>query len=67
MSVELKALQVRLPAEAFDVLRMIADASDQDYGEVARVILTEALLGKGHALKVMAERLARATKNGNGR
>jgi len=34
---------------------------------VARVILTEALLGKGHALKVLAERFARATKQGKER
>lgn len=67
MSLELKAVQVRLTEEAFEVLRMLADASDQDLGEVARLILTEALLGKGHAIKVMAERFARATKNGKER
>lgn len=64
MSLDLKAVQVRLPEDAFEALRMIAEAGDQDLGEVAREILTEALLGKGHALKLMAERLARATKSG---
>jgi hypothetical protein len=64
MSLELKSVQVRLPEEAFDVLRALAEMNDQDLGEAARVILTEALLGKGHALKVLEERLARATKSG---
>jgi hypothetical protein len=64
MSLELKSVQVRLPEEAFDVLRALAEMNDQDLGEAARVILTEALLGKGHALKVLEERLARATRSG---
>lgn len=64
MSIELKAVQVRLPEEAFDTLRQIAEINDQDLGEAARVILTEALLGKGHAVKILAERLSRATKCG---
>ena len=67
MSLELKAVQVRLTEEAYDVLSMIADAGDQDLGEVARIILTESLMGKGHALKLMAARFARATKNGKER
>jgi hypothetical protein len=62
MSLELKAVQVRLPEEAFDTLRQVAEVNDQDLGEAARVILTEALLGKGHAVKILAERLSRATK-----
>jgi hypothetical protein len=67
MSLELKAVQVRLPEEAMEVLRMIADVGDQDLGEVARVILTEALLGKGHAIRMTAARFARATKSGKER
>lgn len=67
MSLDLKAVQVRLPEEAYDVLRMLADAGGQDLGEVAREILTDALLGKGHALKVLADRLARATGSAKGR
>ena len=62
MSLELKPVQVRLTQEAYDTLRMIADAGNQDLGETARIILTEALLGKGHAIKVMADRLTRATR-----
>jgi plasmid stability protein len=67
MSLELKAVQVRLPEDAYEALRMIADAGDQDLGECARVILTEALLGKSHAIKVLAARLALATKSGRER
>ena len=62
MSIELKAVQVRLPEEAFDVLRMLADVNDHDLGEEARAILTEALMGKGHVVKLLAERFARVTK-----
>jgi len=67
MSLEMKAVQVRLPEEAYDALKMIAEANEKDLGEVARELLTESLLGKGHAIKVLAARLASATKNGNGR
>lgn len=67
MSLDLKAVQVRLPEDAYDALRMIADAGEKDLGEVAREILTEALLGKSHAIKILADRLSRATKNGSER
>lgn len=67
MSLELKAVQVRLPEDAFDTLRQIAEINDQDLGEAARVILTEALLGKGHVVKLLAERLSRATMCGRTR
>jgi len=62
MSLDLRPVQVRLSEEAYDALRLIADAHDQDLGEAARIILSEALLGKAHAIKVTAERLARAIK-----
>lgn len=67
MSLELKPVQVRLPEEAYDALKMIADAKNHDLGEEAREILTEALLGKGHGIKVLAERLTRAVGNGKDR
>lgn len=67
MSLELKPVQVRLPEDAYEALRMVADANDQDLGEVAREILTEALLGKSHAIKILAERLSRATTSGSKR
>lgn len=67
MSLDLKPVQVRLSEEAYEALRMIADANEQDLGEVARLILTEALLGKGHAIKVLAARLSRATTSGRSR
>lgn len=67
MSLELKAVQVRLSEDAYEALRMIADVNDQDLGEAARLILTESLLGKSHSVKITAERFARATKSGNER
>lgn len=61
MSLDLKAVQVRLSEEAYEALRMIADVNEQDLGETARLLLTESLLGKSHAVKVTAQRFARAT------
>ena len=67
MSLDLKPVQVRLTEDAYDALRMIADANDADLGEVARTILTEALLGKANAIRVLAARLSRATTSGRER
>lgn len=67
MSLDLKPVQVRLPDIAYAALKMLADANGHDLGEEAREILTEALLGKGHGIKVLAERLARAVGTGNER
>jgi hypothetical protein len=67
MSLELKPVQVRLSTDAYEALRIVADASDKDMGEVAREMLTEVLLGKAHAIKILAERLSRATTSGSKR
>lgn len=67
MSLELKPVQVRLSEEAYDALKMIADANNHDLGEEARELLTEMLLGKAHGIKVLAERLTRAVTNGKDR
>lgn len=67
MSLELKPVQVRLPEDAYEALAMIAAANDRDLGEVAREILTKALLGEAHSIKVLAARLSRATKCGRER
>lgn len=67
MSLELKPVQVRLSEDAYEALRLIAGVNEQDLGEAARLILTEALLGKSHAVKVMADRFARAVENGKKR
>lgn len=61
MSLDLRPVQVRLPEDAYEALRMIADAGDKDLGEVARELLIESLLGKSHAIKLLAVRLSRAT------
>lgn len=60
---EFKAVQVRLPEEAFDRLRWLAELHGHTLGEEARLILSEALLGKGHALKVKQERFAAIGRN----
>ena len=65
MSHDLKPVQVRLPPDVYESLRMIADANDHDLGEEAREILTEALMGKGHTIRVAAERLIRAVRPDN--
>ena len=67
MSLDLKPVQVRLSDEAYEALRLIAGVNEQDLGEAARLILTEALLGKAHAVKVMADRFARAVESGKKR
>jgi hypothetical protein len=67
MSLELKPVQVRLSEEAYEALRMIAEANGQDLGEVARELLTDLILGKAHAIRLLAERLSRATTSGNKR
>lgn len=60
MSLDLKPVQVRLTEEAYAALSLIAQAQDKDLGEVARELLTRTLLGEAHALRLTAERLARA-------
>ena len=67
MSLDLKPVQVRLSEEAYEALRMMAEANDQDLGEAARVGLTEWLLGRSHGMKVLAARLARAVRSGKDR
>jgi plasmid stability protein len=65
VSLELKPVQVRLPEEAYEALKMIAEANNHDLGEEAREILIEALMGKGHALIMTFERLKRAVRSDN--
>jgi len=57
VSLELKSVQVRLSQEAYSALRLVADVKGQDLGEAARHILTEALLGKVHAIKQAISRV----------
>jgi plasmid stability protein len=65
MALDLKAVQVRLPEEAYEALRLIAAVDEKDLGEAAREILTRALLGEAHVVKVTAARFARATTSVN--
>jgi hypothetical protein len=59
MALEMKPVQVRLPDEAYDALKMLADLDDKDLGEKARELLTKVLLGEVHAAKIQAARFAR--------
>jgi hypothetical protein len=66
MSVELKKVVIGLHEDAYDALKVVADVEhDGELGAAGRILLTEKLLGKAHAIKVMAERFARAIKEGN--
>ena len=65
MSLDLKPVQVRLPEDVYDVLKMIADANDHDLGEEARELLIETIMGRGHTLRVAFARLSRAVKTDN--
>lgn len=65
MSVELKKVVIGLTEETYRALRSVAVINGQDLGEAGRVLLTESLLGKSHAIRLVAERFARATKEGN--
>lgn len=67
MALDLKPVQVRLPEDAYEALRMIAEAEDKDLGEIAREILIESLLGKSHALRLLHARLSRAVTSGSER
>jgi plasmid stability protein len=60
MSLDLRPVQVRLPEDAYEALNMLAKANGHDLGEEAREILTEALLGKSHCIRLLAARLSRA-------
>ena len=67
MSLDLRPVQVRLPDDAYEALSMIAEVEDKDLGEVLREIVIESLLGKAHAIRLLAERLSRATTCGKQR
>lgn len=60
-------LHLRIPEEADAALELLAAASDRTKVHVATELLTEALLGKGHSLKVAALRYARLGFGGSGR
>lgn len=60
-------LHLRIPEEADAVLELLAAASDRTKVRVAEELLTEALLGRGHSLKLAALRYARLGFSGSGR
>lgn len=65
MALELRRVQVGLPDDVYQSLRVVANVNDQDLGEAARALLTESLLGKSHTIRLAAQRLARAAMSGN--
>ena len=68
MSLVMKSVQVRLEADAFDALRIVAAARNKDLGQTARSILTEALLGKLHQIEKAVGKLAvRKAAEGGGK
>lgn len=62
MSLDLKSVHVRLTAEAHTALRMVSEVHGSDLGESARLILTEALLGKVYAIRKAVEGAPGKTK-----
>ena len=63
MSLPLRPVMARLTNEAYEALERLAIANDHDLGEELAKIATESLLGKGHSLKLLHERLSRAVKS----
>jgi hypothetical protein len=58
---------MRTSEEVAAMLELLAAASDRTKVQVATELLTEALLGEGHSLKVAALRYARLGFGGSGR
>jgi hypothetical protein len=60
VALDLKPVQVRLPDDAYEALKLLAELEDKDMGEKARELLVRCLLGDVHAARLVAERLSRA-------
>jgi hypothetical protein len=67
VALDLRPVQVRLSDEAYDALKLLADIEDKDLGEKARELLTAALLGQVHAIRLLKARLSRATTSDSSR
>lgn len=66
MSVELRKVMVGLEPEVYEALNAIAVIKhDGEMGAAGRDIITRCVMGEAHALKVLAARFARATRQGN--
>ena len=51
MSLDMKSVHVRLEADAYEALRMVAYANGNDLGAQARILLTEQLLGSVYRIR----------------
>jgi hypothetical protein len=60
-------LHVRLSEDAMSALEVVAKGQQRELTVVARELLTEALLGRVHTMRLAAERLMRAGFLGKGR
>lgn len=60
MSLPKPDLHVRLSPRAMEELRCLALAEDTDISKLAARYLEEALLGKGHTLRIAAKRVMMA-------
>ncbi len=60
MSLDLKSIHVRLDHDVHVRLAALADSNDKDIAEMARIGITEWLMGRQHALAQAATQLVRA-------
>lgn len=63
MSLPKKDVRASLSLEAHAVLLAVSRLHDKDVGEYASLILERALMGEGHAARLLAERAARFGKS----
>lgn len=66
MSLPKKDVRAWLSPEAHEVLTAVAALKEKDVGEQASILLERALLGEGHAARLLAERAARFGKTRTG-
>lgn len=59
MALEKKSTHVRLDPDIDSMLSVLADASEKDKAEIAAMLLTKAVVGEFHALRLAADRIER--------
>jgi len=67
MSLPKPDLHIRLSEDAYGVLALLADVHQKPKSVVAELILEEALMGRGHVIKVAARRAVKAGLMGSHR
>ena len=56
---ELEDIRVKVPPDLHSAIKALAESRDVELGALCREILSEAVLGRLHTLKVAARRLKR--------